>query len=248
MKIILTLLMSLCFLTVSHLAWSQSLVTVHRLSLGETYRLDDVHDLAQLTTTPALMNNTWWAGAVIATPDATTQAQRDYQHVIQQLDAWARQADGALLATIRRVKQQLLAIQVTGRQFVNLDPDIVRTRADANPRLVGDYTLYTLSAPSTITLSGAITGSGKVAWQPGTSVGDYLPAHARLAGAEHDTLMVIHADGRTETAPVGVWNARHVEAEPGSLLWVGFSAGALPAEFQALNQQIVSLLTRRVPE
>lgn len=248
MKRILTLLISVLLVAISHPAWSEGQVKVHLPGGGETMLLKDVSDLAQLTTTPELMNQVWWPGAVIATPAATMQAQRDYQHVLQQLSAWESQADGSMLPTIRAVKHQLQVMLVTGRQFVSLDPDVVRTQTDANLRLTGDYTLYTQSTPSTVTLMGALAEPKKVAWQPGARVGDYLPADFRLSGADNDTVVVIYPDGRTAQAPVALWNARHVEAAPGSLLWVGFSARSTPAEFHALNQQIVSLLTRRVPQ
>jgi Capsule biosynthesis GfcC len=243
MKTILTLLSLTLSLLSSHV-WSQSQVTVHLLDRGETLQIDNIDTLSQLATHPALMNNSGWPGAVIATPAATAQAQRDREQVLQALSAWANQADDVSAATFRHVKQQLQPLRVTGRQFITLDPDEVRTDPAANLRLNGDYVLYSAARPDTITLFGAISRHGAVAWRPGTSVAEYLAGNPRLSGADSDTVMLISPDGRTERAPVAYWNRRHVEAEPGSILWVGFSGHA----FRELNQQIVSLLARRVPE
>ncbi|MCQ8791431.1 capsule biosynthesis GfcC family protein, partial [Escherichia coli] len=52
----------------------------------------------------------------------------------------------------------------------------------------------------------------------------------------------------TVVAPVALWNKRHVEPPPGSQLWLGFSAHVLPEKYADLNDQIVSVLTQRVPD
>ena len=60
--------------------------------------------------------------------------------------------------------------------------------------------------------------------------------------------MVITPEGETVVAPVALWNKRHVEPTPGSQLWLGFSAHVLPEKYADLNDQIVSVLTQRVPD
>ncbi|EPQ9851144.1 capsule biosynthesis GfcC family protein, partial [Escherichia coli] len=80
------------------------------------------------------------------------------------------------------------------------------------------------------------------------SVTDYLQDHPRLAGADKNNVMVITPEGETVVAPVALWNKRHVEPPPGSQLWLGFSAHVLPEKYADLNDQIVSVLTQRVPD
>jgi len=48
--------------------------------------------------------------------------------------------------------------------------------------------------------------------------------------------------------PVAYWNRRHYEPQPGSILFVGFSSWTLPSAYADLNQQIVSVLTHRIPD
>ena len=62
----------------------------------------------------------------------------------------------------------------------------------------------------------------------------------------HSTKMA--PEGETVVAPVALWNKRHVEPPPGSQLWLGFSAHVLPEKYADLNDQIVSVLTQRVPD
>ncbi len=75
-----------------------------------------------------------------------------------------------------------------------------------------------------------------------------LTGQLRLAGADRNNVTVIDPDGSTVVAPVAYWNARHIEAEPGAVLWVGFDPRAVPDDFTGLNEQIVALLTRRIPD
>lgn len=248
MNKILFLLLSMTLGLLSSRVWSHSQVTVYLPNRDETVQINDAGSLAQLVTHPVLMNNVWWPTAVIATRPATEQALRDRQRVRQNLSAWEHKTDGELAATLRHINQQLQNLQVTGRQFVRLDPDVVRTQATANRRLAGEYRLYSSSRPDSVTLLGAVSRSGNVVWRPGTSVAEYLRDNNRLAGADLNHVVIISPDGRTELAPVAYWNRRHVEAEPGSILWVGFADQILPSAFRELNQQIVSLLARRVPE
>lgn len=242
------LLTSAAILALSCPVLADSQVTVHALTSGKTLTIDHAQNLAQVVTVSNLPANIWWQGAVIAEPQATAVAQQHYQQTLQQLNAWAAVESVDQAASIRTVIQQLQAINVTGRQFIPLDPDLVRTREGNNPRLEGRYSLWLPARPVSITLLGAIEGSGKISWQAGRSVRDYLAGRERLTGADRNIAVVIHPDGTVQQAPVAYWNHRHVEPEPGSIIWVGFSSWAVPGEFKNINQQIVSVLTHRIPD
>ncbi|HAX7236336.1 TPA: capsule biosynthesis GfcC D2 domain-containing protein, partial [Escherichia coli] len=207
-----------------------------------------VENVVQLVTQPQLRDRLWWPGALLTDSAAKAKALKDYQHVMAQLASWEAEADDDVAATIKSVRQQLLNLNITGRLPVKLDPDFVRVDENSNPPLVGDYTLYTVQRPVTITLLGAVSGAGQLPWQAGRSVTDYLQDHPRLAGADKNNVMVITPEGETVVAPVALWNKRHVEPPPGSQLWLGFSAHVLPEKYADLNDQIVSVLTQRVPD
>ncbi|EEV5569793.1 TPA: capsule biosynthesis GfcC family protein [Escherichia coli] len=202
-------------------AFAQGTVTIYLPGEQQTLSVGPVENVVQLVTQPQLRDRLWWPGALLTDSAA---------------------------ATIKSVRQQLLNLNITGRLPVKLDPDFVRVDENSNPPLVGDYTLYTVQRPVTITLLGAVSGAGQLPWQAGRSVTDYLQDHPRLAGADKNNVMVITPEGETVVAPVALWNKRHVEPPPGSQLWLGFSAHVLPEKYADLNDQIVSVLTQRVPD
>lgn len=229
-------------------AQAESQVTLYAPDGSQTAVVSHAQTLSQLLASPALKDRSWWPGTVIAEPLATAAAQQHYQQTLARLQSWAASEEGERAAAINSVLQQLKAVRVTGRQFVSLDPDWIRLRPEANRRLEGEYSLYTLRRPASVTLAGAIAGSGKVVWQPGRDTREYLAGHARLSGAERNVVTVIAPDGSTQEAPVAYWNHRHVEVAPGSIIYLGFSSWALPAEYRDLNQHIISVLTHRIPD
>ncbi|QGU89281.1 capsule biosynthesis GfcC D2 domain-containing protein [Erwinia sorbitola] len=209
-------------------------------------------NLAQLVTSPVLMQKTWWPGTVIGEKLATAVAVRQQQQLLVRLQAWRDELkndnDGEQAAVVENVRQQIAGLKVTGRQIVNLDPDWVRLRPQANRTLEGEYSLYTLEKPTSITLAGAVEKSGKTPWAAGRSVVEYLDAHPRMEGGERNIAQVISPGGEVTEVPVAYWNRRHYEPQPGSILFVGFSSWTLPSAYADLNQQIVSVLTHRIPD
>lgn len=237
---------------VSLTARADSQVTVHYFHQSETAVVSHAQNLAQLVTSPALVNKTWWPGTVIAEREATAVVLQQQKQLLARLTAWGQALraddDADKAAVIDNVVQQLSAIHVTGRQFTALDPDWVRMRPTANRTLEGDYSVYTLQKPTTVTVSGLVGNTGKTPWVPGYAVSDYLSERERLSGAERNVALLISPAGDVQEVPVAYWNRRHIEPEPGSIIYVGFSSWSLPGEYDDLNQQIVSVLTHRIPD
>ena len=133
MKTTLSLLAAL-MLAGSSAAWAAGQVTVHSAQGSAT--LENVRDLAQLTTQPALMDAVWWRGAVIAERNASAAAQRQQQQTLADLRAWQAQSSGDRAAAIGEVLRQLSAVKVAGRQFVSLDPDEIRLHPEGDRKSV----------------------------------------------------------------------------------------------------------------
>lgn len=245
MKTTLSLLAGL-MLVGSSAAWAAGQVTVHAAQGSAT--LDNVPDLAQLTTQPALIATAWWPGAVIAAHGASAAMQQQQQQTLADLRAWQAQSSGDRAAAIGEVLRQLSAVRVAGRQFVSLDPDVIRLHPEANRRLEGRYDLWLTPPSNSVWLMGALSGAGETPWQPGQTVRGYLAEHQPLSGAENSYATVIAPSGATQRVPVAYWNHRHVEVAPGSVIWLGFSAWSLPGAYDDLNQRMISVLTHRVPE
>jgi hypothetical protein len=242
MKIITPLFAVAAMLTAGN-ALADSQVTVH----GQNgLQIDHAQNLAQLVTHPAL--HTWWPGTVIAERGATAVVQQQQKQLLEEMRIWQADSGESLAATIGAVIHQLSAVQVTGRQFTPLDPDWVRLRPEANRTLQGSYDLYTLSQPTQVLVLGALEHPGKESWQPGRTVRDYLATHDHLSGAERSFATVIAPSGQTQQIPIAYWNQRHVEVQPGSIIWLGFTSWSLPWGKADLNTRMLSVLTHRIPD
>ncbi|MCW1873231.1 capsule biosynthesis GfcC family protein [Erwinia sp. INIA-01] len=251
MKKITTLLAGIVA-SLSLQALADSQVTVFYPGQSQTAVVSHVENLAQLVSSPALQGKTWWPGTVIGEKLATAVALRQQQEVVARLQAWRDNLrsdnDLAEAAVVENVRQQIASLKVTGRQLVNLDPDWVRTRPQANRRLAGEYSVYTVAKPTSVRLAGAVDGAGTTPWVAGRPVADYLESRAHQSGAERNVALVISPSGEVTEVPVAYWNRRHVELAAGSTIFIGFSSWALPSDLADLNQQIVSVLTHRIPD
>lgn len=240
MKKLLTLLTGTLLLATFAHAANDSVVTINGPQSGQQIRVENVQTLAQLVTSPEVSANAWWPGAIITTSAASLKAKAQQQYVLRQLSVWEEQAKAPLAATLRSVKAQLASVTVVGRLRVNLDPDVVRTQPHANVSLQGEYQFYLTPRPDSVTLLGAIDSPGEQRWLPATSVRDYFKGHVFLAGAETSHVTVISPSGEHNVAPIALWNDLHREAEPGSVIWVGFAE-----DERGLNEQIIRLLAQR---
>ncbi|MCS3604253.1 hypothetical protein M2371_003493 [Buttiauxella sp. BIGb0471] len=235
--------MALCLSTLVFNAYAAGNVTIY----PQNQTIKNIERLADLVTQPALAN-AWWPGAVISERQASAAAEQQHQKLLAQLSEFAAQEDGDDAAAINGMRQQMQAIHVTGRQFVDLDPDWVRVRPRANVPLQGEYSLWTGAQPTTITLMGLVSSPGQKPFVAGRSADEYLDGIDKLSGADRSYAWVIYPDGKTQKAPVAYWNKRHVELTPGSILFVGFSDRLFNSDFNSLNQQILNSLTHRRPD
>jgi len=216
---------------------------------GQEQRFENISTLLQLVTDPALPQDIWWPAAVIAAVPPTNKAELDKRLVLARLAACQADASPTQAAMLQSVISQLQNIKVVDRLFAPLDPDIIRTSlAGGDVPLQGEYKLYTGVRPSTLKIMGAVNKPGPVMWQPATPISDYLDDQERLSGADRSTVTVIHPDGHTTTESVAYWNNLYNEASPGSIVWVGFTPCATDASGKSLQDDIISLLTRRVPD
>ena len=223
--------------------------TVKVFSAGSTEpkTLTGAEHLIDLVGQPRLANS-WWPGAVISEEKATAEALAQKQALTGRLAALSADASSDNAAALNALRQQIQALKVTGRQLVNLDPDIVRVSERGNPPLQGNYTLWVGGQPTEVTLFGLISRPGKQPFMPGRDVASYLEGQNRLSGADRSYAWVVYPDGRTQKVPVAYWNQRHVEPMPGSLIFVGLDDSFWSSEPEALNADILHTLMQRIPE
>ncbi|MRS90302.1 hypothetical protein GJV04_09705 [Enterobacteriaceae bacterium RIT714] len=245
MKIIasLALFMSLA----APLAWAAGTVKVYTPENKEPKTLSNAEHLIDLVGQPRLANS-WWPGAVISEHQATALAEQKHNALLARLTGLAGQEEGDTAAAINAMRQQLQAITVTGRQKINLDPDVVRVTDTGNPSLEGEYTLWITPQPSTVTVMGLVSHPGKKPFTPGRDLASYLDDQSLLSGAERSYAWVVYPDGRTQKAPVAYWNKRHIEPMPGSVIFVGFADHFWTKAYDGLNTDILYSLTQRIPD
>ncbi|CDK85413.1 YjbG polysaccharide synthesis-related protein [Escherichia coli IS25] len=123
---------------------------------SEAKTLTGAEHLIDLVGQPRLANS-WWPGAVISEELATAAALRQQQALLTRLAEQGADSSADDAAAINALRQQIQALKVTGRQKINLDPDIVRVAERGNPPLQGNYTLWVGPPPSTVTLFGLIS-------------------------------------------------------------------------------------------
>ena len=209
--------------------------------------LTGAEHLLDLVGQPRL-SNSWWPGAVISEERATMEAGRQQQALLARLATLGAEESGDDAAAINALRQQIQALKVTGRQMINLDPDVVRVSERGNPPLQGNYTLWVGAQPTHITLFGLLSHPGKQPFMPGRDVASYLDGQSRLSGADRSFAWVIYPDGRTQKVPVAYWNKRHVEPMPGSIIYVGLSDAVWSSTPDEINADILRTLTQRIPE
>ncbi|SNY73032.1 capsule biosynthesis GfcC D2 domain-containing protein [Enterobacter sp. CC120223-11] len=242
-----TFLAALTVLLVAPLAFAAGTVDVYIDGAKTPKTLTDAAHLGDLVAQPRLANS-WWPGAVIAEKQASAVAQQQKLALLAQLDALAADESGEDAAATRGLRQQLEALNVTGRQFVSLDPDRVRLGRQRNPPLEGHYSLWVNQQPATITVFGLVSRPGKTAFVPEKDVTDYLDGMDLLSGADRSYAWVVYPDGRREKAPVAYWNKRHIEPMPGSIIFVGFADSLWTKKYADLNAALLRALAQRIPE
>lgn len=222
-------------------------VVSENLATQQLTSISGVSHLSELVTSPNLPANIWWQGAVIATPAETRAVELQKSTLLARLKACALDASPAQQSTVQRVIDQIQSLRVAGRQFVSLDIDALRANKRSDWALEGDYQLYIKRRPATVDVLGAVSNPGPAYWQPATTVSHYLEGHDLLPGADRNTVTIIYPNGQTTVAPVAYWNERHREAEAGSVIWVGFDICKDRADAAPIQNDIISLLTRRIP-
>lgn len=242
-RAVLALLLSLSTASV----FAAGSVKVFTSASAELKTLTGAEHLLDLVGQPQL-SNSWWPGAVISEERATTEAERQQQALLARLATLSAEESGDDAASIKALRQQIQALKVTGRQKINLDPDVVRVSEQGNPPLQGNYTLWAGAQPTDITLFGLLSHPGKQPFMPGRDVASYLDGQSRLSGADRSYAWVIYPNGRTQKVPVAYWNKRHVEPMPGSIIFVGLSDAVWSSTPDEINADILRTLTQRIPE
>ena len=129
------------------------------------------------------------------------------------------------------------------RQFIPLDLDTVVSDYAYSPKLSGEFALRLSDVPKNVYLVGAVEQQGTQTWQPRNNAQAYVQAALPLSISDKSWVFVIQPDGHIENHPIAVWNQKHHDIAPGSIVFVGFKP--FFGDLNILNQGIATLLSHQ---
>ena len=193
-----------------------------------------------------------WNSALITSPAAQQQFELQSHALKSKLDRlenhWLRQNESGLAHSVRQLKHELFQFPVAGRIKAELDPDMIRLRAEFNRPLIGSYSLYEASHNTSLYLLGLMNAKAAVALQSGWSIEQYVNNTGRLSGADNSVGYLIEANGQWQKVPLALWNKNHIEPAPGATMFIGFEPSLLPDNMSDLNELIADYIANRIPQ
>ncbi|EKO3614743.1 capsule biosynthesis GfcC family protein [Vibrio metschnikovii] len=151
-----------------------------------------------------------------------------------------------------QLRTQLRRSEFAQREFIPLDPDVIRVVDRHNPLLKGHFALHLplLSDQASVSVWGAINEPTRFEWQANFSAKDYAQ-QAQWINPRLSTVVVIQPNGDVQSHPVGYWQSQSLSVQPGAIIYVPFTRSLLASlsrsELAQTNQQVVELLSHLLP-
>ncbi|WP_233008988.1 capsule biosynthesis GfcC family protein [Rheinheimera faecalis] len=204
--------------------------------------------VSQLNTSASL----YWPAAKLFKVDVETKLKLEQQRtqLLNQLallkQEFQQSSEPGLATSVEKLEKNIAGWELAGNMNLPLDPDSVRAKKSLNPLLSeGQYKLVVTSRPTELQIEG-LAAKQKVSLLNAVSVHSYLDSISLLEGGSSSFVYVMPASGEFFIAKTGLWNKKHQEVLPGTLLFVPFEQRLLPDSFSNINEQIVELLLHKV--
>lgn len=209
-------------------------------------RLDLV--VTQINSTPGL----YWPAAKLFKVDAESKLKLEQQRqdVLSQLallkQEFQQEQEFGLVASVEKLEKDITGWVLAYRMSLPLDPDMVRAKKALNPILAkGNYKLVVGKRPEHIQIEGLVSEQENPLINT-ASVNTYVVTLSVMDGGSTSFVYVLPALDKYFLAKTGLWNRRHQEISPGTVLFVPFEQRHLPQAFNNINEQIVELLLHKV--
>lgn len=209
-------------------------------------RLDLV--VSQINSTP----NLYWPAAKLFKVDAESKLmlEQQRQDLLNRLKAlkeeFQQEQESGLAASVEKLEKDITGWVLAYRVILPLDPDTVRAKKALNPVLTkGHYKLVVGQRPEHIQIEGLVSEQGNLLINT-ASVDTYVDALSVMDGGSTSFVYVLPALDKYLLAKTGLWNKKHQEISPGTVLFVPFEQRHLPQAFNNINEQIVELLLHKV--
>lgn len=225
---------------VSHASFAKTIVNIaeQAISFSETPRITDV--LAHITNEDAV----YWPA--VALYEESTELRQLQQKVIKELNALSQLNVKPPLAELAvALANDIESWTVAQRSPYAIHFERARLVPSLNPRLrEGEFYLSLPGRNTQLPVWGA-TSSPNIAFAFKQQMVDIYQQLA-LPTADSSFIWLVEPDGTIVKVGIAYWNKQVYFSRPGQQLFIPFAASQLPAAFQNLNNDIVTLLRHRV--
>ncbi|WP_260338183.1 capsule biosynthesis GfcC family protein [Vibrio ponticus] len=170
--------------------------------------------------------------------DKQTQAEEFKQNVLTQIVQQLR-VNNSKQSLIKQVTNW----QVGYRELISLDFDVIRSQANANPMLSGNFEFVTNKRSATISIEGLVVQPQALKFKADSSLSDYIQQVNESDNVHPSYAWVIYPDGHFVRAGYAIWNNENIQLTPNSVIFLGSNSDS--AETIKLEEQIVTLITMR---
>ncbi|WP_169734452.1 capsule biosynthesis GfcC D2 domain-containing protein [Deefgea rivuli] len=179
----------------------------------------------------------YWPATYIRNANSQNDALLLKNKILEQLSQLDQKNKGVL-----KLRRDIERFKPFGRININLDPDWIRLRPTANPRLIGDYQIQLRSRPKTIEIIGLTAQSQTLRFNAKVLHSGLVDRDRYQDWAELNFIYVISPDGQISRIDNAYWNYREVDILPGSFIYIPISSNQLPDSMENINDDIAQLL------
>ncbi|MBD1558485.1 hypothetical protein HC752_16235 [Vibrio sp. S9_S30] len=156
----------------------------------------------------------FFEGAVLAS--ATQQAKVDSQkHAL--FKRLTRENSEQTLYLLNQLK----ALHFVGREWVNLDYDLIRLKPELNPLLSGSYDFYVSPRRNQVRILGQLKQPASFPLLDTQDITAYLDDIELSAFGDLDQVFIIHTNGDVIQAQLGYWQPERYYLSPGAMIFIG---------------------------
>lgn len=174
--------------------------------------------------------------------DKAEQSEQLKQQVLDQLNA-LQLKNQKYKTSSDILTNQIESWEVSYREDLNLDFDVIRTQPSANPMLSGDFALVSEKRSSWISVEGVMSKPQNLKFKSHLNLHDYIGQVDSLSSANPSYAWVIYPDGNTVRAGYAQWNEESIQLTPNTVVFLGFDSDS--GNTLELEKQIVKLITMR---
>lgn len=181
-------------------------------------------------------------GSALYNLDKQRVANNKRQAVLNQIHN-LKSSEPQLRQSLGILHDQIKTWQVSYRESLTLDLDVVRLDPSTNPLLEGQYVFTYSDKSNTIAMQGLFFSPREAKLTPNKTVRSYLENIPRLSSASDSFVWIIYPDGYYQQVGYAYWNDELTPLPSGSILFLGFNNPS--DQLKQLEEDIVSLLAWR---